>query len=190
MANLHDWQMNFDPSSQVKALVLPGVGAFGDAMFQLRSRQLLSPLKKLAASGFPILGICLGMQLLFSTSEEHQGAIGLGLLPGKIVRFPSVDRVPHMGWNTLDVLRKHPLLNGIDPGDFVYFVHSYYAVPLEEEIVFAATHYADVQVPAIVGRGQLFGMQFHPEKSGRVGAKLLENFVELSEQGVRPNVRV
>lgn len=159
--------------------ILPGVGAFGDAMANLRATGLDAVTRDYAASGKPLLGICLGMQLLFGESEEHGRHEGLGLLPGRVVRFEGSYKVPHMGWNELSFLQQEsPLLAGLAPGH-VYFVHSYHALPERREDLLAVTDYYQ-QVAAIVGRGSLFGMQFHPEKSGELGMQLLERFVRLT----------
>lgn len=163
----------------ISGVVLPGVGAFGDAMFQLRRSGLLSVVKRVAKEGMPLFGICLGMQILFSQSEEHGSHIGLGLLPGSVVRFTGDYKIPHMGWNNLVGVRRHPLLNGICDGDFVYFVHSYYARVEDETHLLAAADYAGVKVSAVVGHDNVVGTQFHPEKSGPVGEKILMNFVAM-----------
>ena len=157
--------------------ILPGVGAFGDAMANLRETGLESVVKEYAASGKPLLGICLGMQLLFDESEEHGTNAGLGLLPGKVVRFQGDYKVPHMGWNELVFTQDSPLFSGLTPGH-VYFVHSYHALPGRKEDLLATTDYYQ-PVTAIVGRGSVYGMQFHPEKSGELGMALLNNFVKL-----------
>ncbi|MCL6452342.1 MAG: imidazole glycerol phosphate synthase subunit HisH [Alicyclobacillus sp.] len=164
---------------RVEGLVLPGVGAFGDAMFQLRASGLLGVVRQAVREERPLLGICLGMQLLFSLSEEHGTHVGLGILPGRVVRFPGSVKVPHMGWNDLVTVADHPLLRGVAVGDYVYFVHSYYAVLQEPQHLLAAAQYGGVQVPAVVAKGHVFGTQFHPEKSGPVGEAILRNFVAL-----------
>ncbi len=158
-------------------VILPGVGAFGDAMEQLRGSGLDAVVREAAASGKPLLGICLGMQLLFSRSEEHGDHRGLDLLPGKVVRFQGGYKVPHMGWNRLQFLRPSPLLDGLEEG-FVYFVHSYHVVPDDPGDLLAAVDYHQ-PVSAIVGRRRVFGMQFHPEKSGELGMKLLDHFLRI-----------
>lgn len=158
--------------------ILPGVGAFGDAMANLRASGLDAVVKAYGASGKPLLGICLGMQLLFSESEEHGSHQGLDLLPGRVVRFQGAYKVPHMGWNALTFTQSSPLLDGVEPGH-VYFVHSYHALPERAEDLLAVTDYYQ-PVTAIVGRGALFGMQFHPEKSGPLGMALLQRFVRLA----------
>ncbi len=168
-----------DPSS---AIVLPGVGAFGDGMRELQRRGLVDPLLRLARSGKPLLGICLGMQLLFERSEEMGEHKGLGLLPGQVLRFPPGPlKVPHVGWNQLHP-RQHPLLAGIADGAHTYFVHSYYAAPAEPGDVLATTDYG-LEFAAVVGRDQVWGAQFHPEKSQEVGLQLLANFWHLVQAG-------
>lgn len=158
--------------------ILPGVGAFGDAMANLRATGLDAVTRDYASAGKPLLGICLGMQLLFGESEEHGRHEGLGLLPGRVVRFQGSYKVPHMGWNELSFQRESPLFEGLEPGH-VYFVHSYHALPERREDLLAVTDYHQ-QVTAIVGRGSLFGMQFHPEKSGKLGMALLAKFAGLT----------
>lgn len=161
-------------------IILPGVGAFGDAMEQLRETSLDSVMKEAAESGKPLLGICLGMQLLFSRSEEHGKFEGLDILPGSVVRFTGGDyKVPHMGWNSLQFeKREHPLFAGLEEGH-VYFVHSYHVLPEVQADLLAVTDYGQ-SVTAIVGRGSVYGMQFHPEKSGELGMSLLRNFLALT----------
>ncbi|MEF2969159.1 imidazole glycerol phosphate synthase subunit HisH [Paenibacillus sp. M1] len=164
-------------------VVLPGVGAFGDAMEHLRASGLDAVVRQAAASGTPLLGICLGMQLLFAESEEHGRNEGLGILPGKAVRFDGDSglKVPHMGWNRLAFLQPDsPLLAGLGEGH-VYFVHSYHVQPERREDLLAVTDYGQ-PVTAIVGRGNVYGMQFHPEKSGELGMALLRNFLALAER--------
>ncbi len=162
-------------------IILPGVGAFGDAMKNIRDRNLTDPIRAYAASGKPVLGICLGMQLLFSTSEEHGRHEGLDLLPGEVVRFAGGYKVPHMGWNQLTLLRPdHPLLEGVNSGDYVYFVHSFHVRVARRDDLLATTDYHQ-DVTAIVGRENVCGMQFHPEKSGETGMRLLQNFAKRCE---------
>lgn len=158
--------------------ILPGVGAFGDAMDHLRSSGLQDVVLRFAATGKPLLGICLGMQLLFSRSEEHGLHDGLNLLPGSVIRFQGGFKVPHMGWNKLQFCGTSPLFEGLHEG-YVYFVHSYHALSDAAGDLLATTDYYG-PVAAIVGRGNLYGMQFHPEKSGELGMKLLGNFLRLS----------
>lgn len=160
--------------------ILPGVGAFGDAMQNLRETKLDEVTKAYAASGKPMLGICLGMQLLFTESEEYGTNEGLNLLPGKVVRFSGDYKIPHMGWNKLSFLQEQsPLFSGLTEGH-VYFVHSFHAKPEQASDLLATTDYHQ-QVTAIVGRGNVFGMQFHPEKSGELGMQLLGSFLALAE---------
>ncbi|WP_040951715.1 imidazole glycerol phosphate synthase subunit HisH [Gorillibacterium massiliense] len=163
--------------------ILPGVGAFGDAMVQLRETGMKDAVLRYAAAGKPLLGICLGMQLLFTESEEHGQHEGLNLLPGKVVRFQGDYKVPHMGWNRLSFTQQSPLFRDLEEGH-VYFVHSYHALPDNSGDLLATTDYYQ-PVTAIVGRGNLYGMQFHPEKSGEVGMKLLDNYLQLCSAGVR-----
>ena len=175
----------------VEGVVLPGVGAFGDAMFQLRTRELWPVIRQVVKEGIPLFGICLGMQLLFGRSEEHGAHVGLGLLRGHVVRFRDAsDKIPHMGWNSLNFILPHPLLQGIQVGDFVYFVHSYHAVVEESQSLLASSDYASVAVPAVVGTGHVFGAQFHPEKSGVVGEQILHNFITYCSTMARRKVEM
>lgn len=163
-------------------VILPGVGAFGDAMQHLREAKLDTVIKQVSEDGTPLLGICLGMQLLFSRSEEHGNHEGLGILPGNVIRFEErADyKVPHMGWNELEFKHQDsPLFEGLEEGH-VYFVHSYHAKPEVESNLLAVTDYG-YPVTAIVGHGSVYGMQFHPEKSGKLGMQLLNNFLRLAE---------
>ena len=159
--------------------VLPGVGAFGDAMEQLMATRLAITVQQFAASGKPLLGICLGMQLLFTASEEFGHHAGLALLSGKVVRFQGDFKIPHIGWNRLSFTQRSPLLHSIPEG-CVYFVHSYHVLTEHPDDLLATTDYGG-SVSAIVGRGNLFGMQFHPEKSGAIGMSLLNNFLKLTQ---------
>lgn len=160
------------------ALVLPGVGAFGDAMTNLHAAGLVGPILSAVGEGKPLLGICLGMQLLFEESEEMGCHQGLSLLPGRVRRFAEGLKVPHIGWNQIHIRRPCPLLTGVRDGSFAYFVHSYYADPAEEEIVVAVTDYGP-GFASVVAQGRVFGIQFHPEKSQDVGLRILRNFVSL-----------
>jgi imidazole glycerol-phosphate synthase subunit HisH len=163
------------------AVVLPGVGAFGDAINNLRQRHLDEPVLAAARSGKPLLGICVGLQLLFDESEEMGHHAGLGILPGKIVRFPAGLTVPHMGWNQIEPERPHPLLQHVRPGDFAYFAHSYHAVPYNAADVAAYTQYGQA-FASVVARDNVAAIQFHPEKSQQVGLQILKNFVEFAQQ--------
>ena len=159
--------------------VLPGVGSFGDAMEQLRSRGLEEPIHQFVASGKPFLGICLGLQILFEESQESPGVAGLGLLKGKILRLPKESglKIPHIGWNSLKLKEGEPLFAGLPEEPYVYFVHSYY-LKAEEDIVTATAEYG-AEIHAAVRKGNLMACQFHPEKSGRVGLQILRNFAAL-----------
>jgi imidazole glycerol-phosphate synthase subunit HisH len=169
--------------SQATHLVLPGVGAFGDAMAELRERKLVSFLQEWSKTDKPFLGICLGMQLLFDTSDEGGKQMGLGILPGDVVRFelPAQDvslKIPHMGWNRVSsVVQNDGMLAGISSNPYVYFVHSYYVRPAESNLTWLTTDYGG-PFCAAVQRGNLLATQFHPEKSQRDGLRLLANFLE------------
>lgn len=157
------------------ALVLPGVGAFGDAMASLRALQLEEPLIAAVRGGIPFLGICLGLQLLFEVSEEMGEHRGLGLLAGRVKRFPSHLTVPHMGWNQIHQGKACPLWHGVPDHAYAYFVHSYYAEAEEESVVAAWTDYG-LDYCSAVAVGNLYAIQFHPEKSQDVGERILRNF--------------
>lgn len=161
-------------------VVLPGVGAFGDAMGNLERRGLVPVLREVADKGTPFLGICLGLQLLFERSDEAPGAVGLGILPGEILRIPPKEglKIPHMGWNSLHLEHDGRLFAQVPEQSYVYFVHSYYLKAGEEEFVKASTEYG-VHIHASVEKGNVFACQFHPEKSSEVGLRILKNFVEL-----------
>ncbi|WKY46298.1 imidazole glycerol phosphate synthase subunit HisH [Eubacteriaceae bacterium ES3] len=161
------------------AIILPGVGAFSDAMEKLKEFDLVESLNQNVKKGKLLLGICLGMQLLFDKSYEDGEFSGLSYIPGEIVRFPQSElKIPHMGWNNLIKNVDSPLLNQIGTDDYVYFVHSYYADPLDFNDVIAYAEYG-VKVPGIVQKNNVIGMQFHPEKSARVGKQLLTNLKEM-----------
>ncbi len=162
-------------------IILPGVGAFKDAMEKLKASGLVSSLRKAAAKGTPILGICLGMQLLFEKSYEYGEHEGLGFLRGVVKPIPAKGlKIPHMGWNALDFGgSKHPLFKYLSQGDYVYFVHSYAAVDCDDSVI-ALTEYG-APVTAAVAKGNVMGCQFHPEKSGDVGLKILKAFCEMKE---------
>ncbi|KIQ95191.1 Imidazole glycerol phosphate synthase subunit HisH 1 [Anoxybacillus thermarum] len=175
-----------DQLRQADGFILPGVGSFKDAIHILTETNLDSFIHEQVAKGKPILGICLGMQLLFEESEENGLTSGLKLLPGRVVRFSGVTKegerykVPHMGWNELVFHQRSPLFDGVERGH-VYFVHSYYVQTSEPTVVLASAQY-DVEVPAVVGRGAIFGTQFHPEKSGTLGMRLLQNYARIVER--------
>lgn len=162
---------------QADRVVLPGVGAFGDAMEKLNRYGLVEVIKKSVKSGQPFLGICLGLQLLFEQSEESPGVKGIGILQGEVVRFPAVNglKIPHIGWNSLDIQKDAALFEGISKEAYVYFVHSYYLRACNKNEVAATTEYG-VKFDASIERGNLFACQFHPEKSGEVGLAILKNF--------------
>ena len=159
-------------------LVLPGVGAFGDCMENLKSYGLIESVLEFIKSGKPFLGICLGLQLLFSESEEYGPVKGLNVIPGRVVRFPKGLKVPHMGWNTVEVVSNNPLFDGIDNNSFFYFVHSYYVVPDSKDVISAVTDYG-VKFASAIWKENIFATQFHPEKSQKVGLKFLDNFGKL-----------
>ena len=161
-------------------VVLPGVGAFGDAMGNLERRGLVPVIRETVEKGTPFLGICLGLQLLFERSDEAPGVAGLGILPGEILRIPSKEglKIPHMGWNSLRLEHGGRLFDQVSEQSYVYFVHSYYLKAGEEEIVKASTEYG-VHIHASVEKGNVFACQFHPEKSSEVGLRILSNFVNI-----------
>ena len=161
-------------------VILPGVGSFGDAMGKLRAYGMDQVICEAAGRGIPFLGICLGLQLLFESSDESPGVARLGLLPGRICRIPDKPglKIPHMGWNSLDVKEGATLFKGMPDKPYVYFVHSYYLQARDEEDVAASTEYS-VHIHASVEHGNIFACQFHPEKSSTAGLKILENFIRL-----------
>lgn len=175
-----------NPQEILKAdgVILPGVGAFGDAMEKLHSYGLVDVIKQVVAKNTPFLGICLGLQLMFESSEETPGVEGLGILPGKIVRIPDGEgiKVPHIGWNSLTYPNEGRLYRGIPENSYVYFVHSYYLQAKEPEIVKATTEYG-TYIHASVEKGNVFACQFHPEKSSAVGLKILQNFIDIVKEG-------
>lgn len=162
-------------------VILPGVGAFGDAMEKLHQFGLVDVIHQVVSKGTPFLGICLGLQLFFESSEESEGVKGLCLLPGKIVKFPDTPglKVPHMGWNCLNITPGAKLFKGIESGAYVYFVHSYYLEAGQQSDVAASSEYG-LTFGASVERGNLFACQFHPEKSSDTGLKILKNFTQLT----------
>lgn len=161
--------------AEARQIVLPGVGAFPAAMERLRRLGLDDALRAAATSGAAILGICLGHQLLFEESEEHGRTAGLGLLPGRVVPLPAGGRVPHMGWSRIQPVRRDALLAGLEGGAWMYFVHSFVALPAERDLL-ATVAFGATPVCAAVRRGRVWGVQFHPEKSGACGQQLLRNF--------------
>lgn len=171
-----------DKETLLKAdkVILPGVGAFGDAMARLEEYELIPIINEIVAKGTPFLGICLGLQLLFEESDEAPGVKGLSILEGKIKRIPDSDglKVPQIGWNSLHFDNEGSLFKGVDEGAYVYFVHSYYLEAKDEKIVTASTEYG-VHVHASVQKDNVYACQFHPEKSSDVGLKMIKNFIEL-----------
>lgn len=163
------------------AVVLPGVGAFGKAMSNLERAGLADVIRQVIAQGRPFLGICLGLQLLFEESEEMGQHRGLGVFGGKVKRFEIGYKVPHIGWNQIHIQRASPLLEGVADGSYAYFVHSYHVAPADPEIVLTTTDY-EIDYASIVGRDNVFGIQFHPEKSQAVGLRILRNFTALVEK--------
>lgn len=161
-------------------VILPGVGSFGDAMGRLNQYGLVEVIRQVADKGTPFLGICLGLQLLFERSDECDGVEGLGILKGEILKIPDCEglKIPHMGWNSLDIKPEARLFQGIESGAYVYFVHSYYLKAADESIVAASTEYS-THIHAAVESGNVFACQFHPEKSSDVGLGILKNFISL-----------
>ena len=190
MGNLHsvanalthlgeEWRISSRPEELDGAdgMILPGVGAFPDAVDCLRSRGLFDAIKARALAGTPLLGICLGMQLLFKYGNEHSRRAGLGLIPGEVVpKDGHGEKIPHIGWNAISFKKEHKLFKYIKEGDFVYFVHSYYAADCEDSVI-ADTEYG-ARVTAAAASGNIMGCQFHPEKSGNVGLNILRAFCE------------
>lgn len=177
-----------DTLFSAEKVILPGVGSFGDAMHKLREYGLVEIIQKLVQDEIPFLGICLGLQLLFESSEESPGIEGLGILKGKIVRIPDGKgedgeplKIPHIGWNSLTFPKKGRLFADIQEDAYVYFVHSYY-LKAEEDIVTARAQYG-VTIDASVEKGNVFACQFHPEKSSETGLKILKNFVQIGRKG-------
>ena len=164
-------------------LILPGVGAFKDAMDNLQNLDLILPIRKKVNDGCPLLGICLGMQMLFDEGYECELRKGLGFIEGKIKLMNSKEnlKIPHIAWNRLEFNRENKILNNINKESFVYYVHSFMATEMIDENLIAYSKYGDINIPGIVNKGNVYGMQFHPEKSGEVGLKILKNFGVLSK---------
>lgn len=161
-------------------VILPGVGSFGDAMNSMEERGLVETIKRTAVSGKPFLGICLGLQLLFESSDESAGVEGLGLFNGRIVEIPKDKglKVPHIGWNSVSLNKSNGIFKGIDEQSYFYFVHSFYLTGADDDVVAATTQYG-VNIQCAVQKGNLCATQFHPEKSGKTGLKVLKNFLEM-----------
>ncbi len=162
-------------------VILPGVGAFGDCMHNLEATGLIPAIRDIVREGKPLLGICVGLQILFEDSEESPGAHGLGLLAGSVRKIHAQDlKIPHMGWNSIEIKKpkqQYDIFQGLTEKPYVYFVHSYHAVPADPSVVTATTTYGE-QLTAAVQKGNLIATQFHPEKSGDVGLRILKNFLE------------
>ncbi len=176
-------QVTSDPAvvDAAERVIFPGQGAAGSAMANLQRLGLEAPLRRALSDGRPVLGICIAHQLIFEHSEEDGGVDCLGLLAGRVVRFQFGERkvkVPHMGWNQVELVGPHPVFAGFQPGWECYFVHSFYPVPTDPALTLAQTEYEGVTFASVVGRDNLIAMQFHPEKSGRAGLTLLRNFLE------------
>jgi glutamine amidotransferase len=160
-------------------VILPGVGAFGDAMKELRARGFTGPISDLILRKTKLMGVCLGLQLFFEKSEEAPGVKGLGIFKGSVRKFRSKDvKIPHMGWNDLKVLKKHPLLEGVASGEYFYFVHSYYGKPTAKGLTLASCRYGREDFAAVIGNEDVFATQFHPEKSQDAGLRILKNFID------------
>ena len=184
----HDARVTSNPTDLVNTdkVVLPGVGAFRDCIDNLHKGGFVEPLLEHIAAGRPLLGICVGMQMLFDESEEFGRHRGLGLIPGRVRRFPadmtennSHLKVPHMGWNSISILKDSPILKGVDNESYLYFVHSYYCQAENDDDVAASCRYGEVEFCASVWRGNIMATQFHPEKSQTIGLKIFENFANL-----------
>ena len=171
-----------EPEELLKAdkVILPGVGSFGDAMQKLHHYQLVDTIRQVVERQIPFLGICLGLQLLFERSDESEGVEGLSLLKGEILRIPDEPdlKIPHIGWNSLSLQNDGRLFRGLSEDEYVYFVHSYYLKAADPSIVKAVTQYGNTLIHASVEPGNVFACQFHPEKSGEVGLKILKNFIQ------------
>lgn len=179
---LRDMQLVQSPEQLGGAskIILPGVGAFGAGMAQMRARKLVAPLKAALAAGIPYLGICVGMQMLYEVGEEMGEHIGMGILGGRVLRFPNFSdrKVPHMGWNQLNIRAESALLDGLDERSYAYFVHSYYCAPSDDDTVISSVDYG-IEFAAIVQQDNIYGVQFHPEKSQSTGLRILSNFLSL-----------
>ncbi len=173
-------QVSSEPQSiaSSKALIMPGDGAFGQAMENLTQSGWIEPLVQFIGNGGYFFGICLGYQLLFTSSEEFGNHKGLDIIPGTVIRFPDDLKVPHMGWNQVELIKEHPVVNGIPQNSYFYFIHTYYPVIGDSSWIMGQTAYG-VTFPSIVGRGNCIATQFHPEKSHRYGLTMIENFVRM-----------
>jgi glutamine amidotransferase len=170
-----------DPAEVLKAqaVILPGVGAAADTMASLERLKLANPIRQLVAQGRPFLGVCIGLQVLFTSTEEGGGRECLGIIPGRVRRLPSGLKIPHMGWNQVRQTIAHPVFEGIPDEANFYFVHSYYVEPEDRSLVAGETEYG-VRLCSVIARGKLIATQFHPEKSGEIGIRLYDNFIKLA----------
>ncbi len=166
---------------RARAVILPGVGAAGDTMASLKALALADPIRQVIAAGKPFLGICIGLQILFASTEEGGRQECLGIIPGVVRRLPQGLKVPHMGWNQVHQMIAHPIFSGIPDGANFYFVHSYYAEPQDRSLVAGETEYG-IQICSVVARDNLVATQFHPEKSGELGLKIYDNFIKMAEK--------
>jgi len=174
-------EITSDPRRVLAAerVIFPGVGAAGEAMRNLRELELVEPIREVVAAGTPFLGICLGTQVIFEFSEEDGGTPCIGLVPGSVKLFTPPDpscKIPQIGWNAVELVRAHPLVQGIEDASEFYFVHSYYPSPSDSSYVIGETDYAAVRFSSVVGSGNLFAVQFYPERSGRIGLRMVRNF--------------
>jgi glutamine amidotransferase len=178
----HQWQITNRPDEvfNAQAVILPGVGAAADTLANLRATGMVEPIRKIIAEGRPFLGVCLGLQVLFTGTEEGGGHECLNIIPGRVKRLPLGLKIPHMGWNQVKQRRSHPIFTGITDKANFYFVHSYYAVPDDESLVAGETDYG-VLICSLIARGNLVATQFHPEKSGEFGLRLYHNFISLAK---------
>jgi glutamine amidotransferase len=160
-------------------VILPGVGAAREAMNNLKRLGIVEPIKQYISEGRPFFGVCLGLQILLSSTEEDGGCECLGVIPGKVKRLPPGLKTPHMGWNQVSVLKNHPIFKGVPDNTNFYFVHSYYAVPDDKSVVLGETDYG-IKICAAIAKGNLVATQFHPEKSGEHGLKVYDNFIKLT----------
>ncbi len=168
-----------DEVLSAEAVILPGVGAAADTMANLKRLKLANPIRQLATEGRPFLGVCIGLQILFTSTEEGGGHECLGIIPGRVRRLPSGLKIPHMGWNQVKQTIPHPIFDGIADEANFYFVHSYYAEPEDKSLVAGETEYG-IRLCSAIARGNLVATQFHPEKSGGIGLKLYDNFIKLA----------
>ena len=163
---------------KAKGLVLPGVGAFGWGMKLLEEKRLCESIREAVNKGIPLLGVCLGLQLLFEESEESPDVSGLGFIRGRVKRLPNDLPLPHIGWNQVKIIKDTPIFKGINQNSFFYFVHSYYGEPLDRDSVYGITEYG-IEFPSVICKENIFAVQFHPEKSSSEGLKIYRNFLEV-----------